>query len=81
VARVLGSAALRDFPDESVEYRYPEAYIRCFGGDYQPPDYLRQACERARLLKQDMTSRLIAVNDPYAFDPHTVVGIDDFGAG
>ena len=25
-----------------------------------------------------MTSRLITVNDPYAFDPHTVVSIDDF---
>ena len=81
VALVLGSAALRDFPDESVEWRYPEAYIRCLGDAYQPPDYLRQACERARRQKWDMMSRLIAVNDPYAFDPHTVIGIDDFGAG
>src|SRR5262244_2220004 len=40
--------ALRYFPDDSVGYSYPEAYVRYFGEDYQPPDYLRQAYERAR---------------------------------
>jgi hypothetical protein len=40
-----------------------------FGEDYQPPDYLRQAYEQARRHKWYMTSRLITVNDPYAFDP------------
>src|ERR1700757_3631828 len=70
--------ALRYFPDESVGYRYPEAYIRYFGDDYQPPDYLRQAYNRARRHKWYMTSRLITVNDPYTFDPRTLVDIDDF---
>ena len=70
--------ALRYFPDESVEYSYPEAYVRYFGKDYQPPDYIRQAYERARRHKWYMTSRLITVNDPYAFDPHITVGIEDF---
>ena len=70
--------ALRYFPDESVGYSYPEAYIRYFGEGYQPPDYLRQAYDRARQHKWYMTSRLITVNDPYAFDPRTVVDIDDF---
>jgi hypothetical protein len=70
--------ALRYFPDESVGYSYPEAYIRYFGEDYQPPGYLRQAYEQARRHKWYMTSRLITVNDPYAFDPHTVADIDDF---
>jgi hypothetical protein len=70
--------ALRYFPDESVGYSYPEVYIRYFGEDYQPPDYLRQAYERARRHKWYMTSRLITVNDPYTFDPHTVLDIDDF---
>jgi len=70
--------ALRYFPDESVGYSYPEAYIRYFGEEYQPPDYLRQAYDRARRHKWYMTSRLITVNDPYTFDPRTVVDIDDF---
>jgi hypothetical protein len=70
--------ALRYFPDKCVGYSYPEAYIRYFGEDYQPPDYLRQAYESARRHKWYMTSRLITVNDPYTFDPHTVVDIDDF---
>jgi hypothetical protein len=39
--------ALRYFSDESVGYSYPEAYIRYFGEDYQPPDYLRRAYESA----------------------------------
>ncbi len=70
--------ALRYFPDESVGYSYPEAYIRYFGLDYQPPDYLRQAYHRARRHKWYMTSRLITVNDPYSFDPRAAVDIDDF---
>ena len=70
--------ALRYFPDESVGYRYPEAYIRFFGDDYQPPDYIRQAYKRARRHKWYMTSRLITVNDLYAFDPHAVARIDEF---
>ena len=70
--------ALRYFPDESVGYSYPAEYIRYFGEGYQPPDYLRQAYDRARQHKWYMTSRLITVNDRYAFDPHTVVDIDDF---
>jgi HD domain len=70
--------ALRYFPDESVGYSYPEAYIRYFGTDYQPPDYLRQAYHRARRHKWYMTSRLITANDPYSFNPRAVVDIDDF---
>ena len=70
--------ALRYFPDDSVGYAYPEAYVRYFGEDYQPPDYLREAYEQAHRHKWYMTSRLITVNDPYAFDPHTEVDITDF---
>jgi HD domain len=70
--------ALRYFPDEPVGYSYPEAYIRYFGEDYQPPDYLRRAYEQARRHKWYMTARLVTVNDVYAFDPHIVVDIDDF---
>jgi hypothetical protein len=70
--------ALRYFPDESVGYPYPEAYVRFFGKNYQPPDYIRQAYERARAHKWYMTSRFITVNDLYSFDPHTELEIDDF---
>jgi HD domain len=70
--------ALRYFPDEAAGYSYPQAYIRYFGEDYQPPDYLRQAYEQARRHKWYMTSRLVTVNGVYAFDPNIVVGIDDF---
>ena len=70
--------ALRYFPDESVGYSYPEAYIRYFGEGYQPPDYLRQAYDRARQHKWYMTSRFVTLNDLYAFDPHAVADIDDF---
>jgi hypothetical protein len=70
--------ALRYFPDDAVGYSYPEAYIRYFGEDYQPPEYLREAYDRARCHKWYMTSRLITVNDPYAFDPRTVIDIDEF---
>ena len=52
-----------------------EAYIRYFGEDYQPPDYLRQAYAGTS-AQMVMTARLITVNDVY--DPHVVVDIDDF---
>jgi HD domain len=70
--------ALRYFPDESVGYGYPEAYVRYFGADYRPPEHIRQAYERARRHRWYMTSRLITVHDVYAFDPQSVVAIDAF---
>ncbi|MBV8651398.1 MAG: HD domain-containing protein [Alphaproteobacteria bacterium] len=70
--------ALRYFPDESVGYRYPEAYIRFFGADYRPPDYIQHAYDEARRHKWYLTSRLITVNDLYAFEPGTAIAIDEF---
>jgi hypothetical protein len=70
--------ALRYFPDESVGYRYPQAYIDYFGADYQPPDYIRREHEAARQHRWYMTSRLITINDIYSFDPNVVVDFDDF---
>jgi hypothetical protein len=69
--------ALRYFPEEFVGYSYPEPYIHYFGEDYQPPDYLRQACEQALRHKWCVTATLITVNDAYASDPDIVIGIDD----
>jgi hypothetical protein len=70
--------ALRYFPDESVGYRYPDAYIDYFGPDYRPPDYLRREAEAARRHRWYMTSRLVTINDIYSFDPNVVVGYDEF---
>jgi hypothetical protein len=70
--------ALRYFPDESVGYRYPQAYIDYFGPGYRPPDYLCREHEAARRHRWYMTSRLITINDIYSFDPNVVVDFDDF---
>src|SRR5438067_4534288 len=65
--------ALRYFADESVGYRYPQAYIDYFGPDYRPPDYIRREHEAARRHRWYMTSRLITINDIYSFDPDVAV--------
>ena len=70
--------ALRFFPDQSVGYEYPDQYIKLFGADFEPEPYIRQEYERARTHKWYMTSRLICLNDLYAFDPDVVVHLEDF---
>ena len=70
--------ALRYFPDESVGYAYPQAYIDFFGADYRPPAYLCREAEAARQHRWYMTSRLITINDFYSFDPDTVVDFSEF---
>jgi hypothetical protein len=70
--------ALRYFPDESVGYTYPQAYIDYFGPDYRPPDYLRREAESARRHRWYMTSRLITINDIYSFDPDAVADFSEF---
>jgi hypothetical protein len=70
---VRNHQALRFFADESVGYRYPDAYIKFFGPDYQPAEYVKQAYAEARQHRWYMTSRLITLNDLYAFDPNVAV--------
>ena len=70
--------ALRYFPDESVGYTYPQAYIDYFGPDYQPPEYLRREHDLARKHRWYMSSRLLTINDIYSFDPNVVVDFDEF---
>lgn len=60
--------ALRYFPDEAVGYAYPDGYVRFFGADYVPPDYIRRDAEHARGHRWYMTSRLITLYDVYFFD-------------
>jgi hypothetical protein len=59
---------LRYFPDESVGYKYPESYLKLFGPDYVPPDYIGADAELARKHRWYMTSRLITLFDIYFFD-------------
>lgn len=60
--------ALRYFADESVGYTYPDSYVRFFGADYVPPDYIRRAAESARRHPWYMSARLITLYDIYFFD-------------
>jgi hypothetical protein len=70
--------ALRFYPDESVGYDYPEAYIRMFGADYRPDPYIDRAYQEARNHRWYMSARLVTMNDFYAFDPNVHVDIDEF---
>jgi hypothetical protein len=70
--------ALRFFPDESVGYQYPVLYTKLFGADYTPEPYIHAAHQFARGHKWYMTSRLLTVNDLYAFDPNVQVELDEF---
>jgi hypothetical protein len=70
--------ALRFYPDQSVGYTYPEMYVKLFGPDYKPEPYIEAEYQRARNHKWYMTSRMITVNDVYAFDPNAKVNLDDF---
>jgi hypothetical protein len=70
--------ALRFFPDESVGYSYPDQYIKHFGPDYRPDDYIQAAYKKARDHKWYMTSRMITVHDIYSFDPNAVVSWEPF---
>lgn len=70
--------ALRYFADESVGYRYPPEYVRFFGADYRPPEYIRQAHEYARNHRWYMTSRLVTLNDKYAFEDGVQIDLEIF---
>jgi len=70
--------ALRFFPDESVGYSYPQSYIKLFGEDYVPEPYIQRDYQYARDHKWYMSSRLICVNDLYAFDQNVRVELEEF---
>jgi hypothetical protein len=70
--------ALRFFPDASAGYEYPAMYVKLFGADYEPDDYIKRDYEYARNHRWYMTSRLICINDLYAFDPSVQVQLEEF---
>jgi hypothetical protein len=69
---------LRFYPDEAYGYEYPEGYLRGFGVDYEPEPYLQKTYEMVRNHKYYEHSRLVTVNDLYAFDPDAKVSIEPF---
>jgi hypothetical protein len=75
---VRAHQALRFYPDEEVGYEYPEAYIRMFGPDYRPDPYIDRDYQEARKHRWYMTARNVTMYDFYAFDPSTVVDIEEF---
>lgn len=70
--------ALRFYPDPEHGYEYPDLYVRVFGEDYEPPEYIRHEYEYARSHKWYMSARLVTMNDLYAFDPDAVVHVEEF---
>jgi hypothetical protein len=69
---------LRFYPDEAAGYAYPEMYIRLFGEDFKPEEYIQEEYKRIKDHKWYMTGRLITVNDIYSFDPNAKVNLEDF---
>lgn len=70
--------ALRYFADESVGFKYPDAYNQFFGADYEPPEYIQQAHRDARAHRWYMTSRLITVYDLYSFQDGVTIDPEMF---
>ena len=70
--------ALRFFPDESVGYEYPQAYVRFWGEGYVVPDYLKQAYETARKHRWYASARAITLYDLYAFDENVTIDPGEF---
>jgi hypothetical protein len=60
--------ALRYFADPDAGYDYPESYVKFFGPDYVPPEYIRQEAAAARQHRWYMTARMVTKYDIYFFE-------------
>ncbi len=70
--------ALRYFPDASVGYAYPEMYVKMFGENYQPPEYIQAAHREALTHRWYMTARHITMYDDYSFDRNAPINLAPF---
>ena len=59
---------LRYFADEAAGYAYPESYLRFFGPDYVPPDYICRDAAEARAHRWYGTARAVTKYDIYFFE-------------
>ena len=69
---------LRFYPDESVGYEYPQAYVALFGEDYQLDSYIEEDYKRMRNHKWYMSGRQITLHDIYSFDPNVHPVLEEF---
>src|ERR1700682_3483508 len=76
--RIRAHQVLRFYPDEAVGYEYPASYVKTFGADYRPDDYVEADYKRMRDHKWYMSGRMITVHDIYSFDPDVQVELDEF---
>ncbi len=70
--------ALRYFPDASVGYAYPEMYVKMFGENYQPPEYIQAAHREALTHRWYMTARHITMYDDYSFNRNAPINLAPF---
>ncbi len=70
--------ALRFYEDKEHGYEYPDLYRRMFGYDYQPEPYIVRAWTTAKKHKWYFESRMVTVNDLYAFEPNVHPTLDQF---
>jgi len=70
--------ALRFFSDPSVNYEYPEAYVRFWGEGYEVPEYLRRSYEEARTHRWYMSARAITLYDLYSFEDNVTIDPGEF---
>ncbi len=68
----------RFYPDDSVGYEYPASYVKAFGADYRPDDYIEADYRRIKDHKWYMSGRMITVHDIYSFDPNVEVELEEF---
>ena len=53
-------------------------YLRLFGEDFEPEEYIKDEYERIKGHKYYPVGRLITVNDIYSFDPNAKVEMEEF---
>ena len=70
--------ALRYYPDPNVGYDYPEMYVKMFGENYQPPEYIAAAHREALAHRWYMTARHITMYDDYSFDRDAPIDLEPF---
>ncbi|HEY0748245.1 MAG TPA: hypothetical protein VGD63_16200 [Steroidobacteraceae bacterium] len=75
---VKNHQALRYVADEAAGYKYPEAYVRFFGADYVPPEYIRHEADEARKHRWYMSARLITLYDIYFFEKSAPIDLEIF---
>ncbi|MFO1352993.1 MAG: HD domain-containing protein [Gammaproteobacteria bacterium] len=70
--------ALRFYADREAGYAYPELYVRMFGADYQPPEYIAAAYRHARNHPWYGHARQITLFDDYGFDTSAPFSLEPF---